>query len=47
MLKGKPRPVPQRVAFTTWKHWHKDSPLQPSGLIGPVVFRTFVHTAVN
>lgn len=47
MVKGEPRPVPQRVAFTTWKHWNKDSPLQPSGLIGPVVFRTFVHTAVK
>jgi len=47
MVKGEPRPVPQRVAFTTWKHWHKDSPLQPSGLIGPVVFRTFAETRVE
>lgn len=47
MLKGEPRPVPQRVTFTTWKHWHKDSPLQPSGLIGPVVLRTWVQTPVK
>jgi hypothetical protein len=25
-----------RVAFATWKHWHKDDPLLPSGLLGPV-----------
>ena len=24
-----------RIAFT-WKHWHKDDPLLPSGLLGPV-----------
>ena len=33
---GKKRPVKDRVTFTTWKHWHKDDRLQPSGLIGPV-----------
>jgi hypothetical protein len=33
---GKPRPVPQRLTFTTWKHWtKKDQPL-PSGLLGTV-----------
>jgi hypothetical protein len=47
MVKGEPRPVPQRVTFTTWKHWHKDSPLQPSGLIGPVVLRTLAQTPVK
>jgi hypothetical protein len=47
MVKGEPRPVPQRVTFTTWKHWHKDSPLQPSGLIGPVVLRTVTQTPVK
>lgn len=36
LVEGKPRPVPQRVAFTTWQHWTKDSPLLPSGLLGPV-----------
>ena len=30
------RPVKERLTFTTWKHWHKDSPLPDSGLLGPV-----------
>ena len=47
LVKGETRPVPQRVTFTTWKHWRKDSPLQPSGLIGPVVFRTLAQTVVQ
>jgi hypothetical protein len=25
-----------RFTFTSWKLWKKDSPLQPSGLLGPV-----------
>ncbi len=33
---GKQRPVPERVTFSTWKHYKADDPLQPSGLIGPV-----------
>jgi hypothetical protein len=36
---GKPKPADGRVTFTTWKHYHKDSPLLESGLIGPVVLR--------
>jgi hypothetical protein len=36
LLKGEPRPVKERVTFTTWKHWTKNSPLLPSGLLGPV-----------
>ena len=47
LVKGEARPVPERVTFTTWKHWHKDSPLQPSGLMGPVVFRTLTQTVVK
>ncbi len=39
-VKGEPRPVKERVTFTTWKHWKKDSPLLPSGLIGPVTIRS-------
>ncbi len=35
-LESKPRPVPQRLTFTTWKHWTKDAPLRPSGLLGEV-----------
>ena len=33
---GQPKPVDGRVAFATWKHYTKDSPLLESGLIGPV-----------
>jgi len=36
LLKGEPRPSTSRYTFTTWKHWSKDSPLLPSGLLGPV-----------
>jgi hypothetical protein len=32
---GFPRPS-GRQAFATWKHWHKNSPLLSSGLLGPV-----------
>jgi hypothetical protein len=40
VLFGKPRPVKERVTFTTWKFWNKDSPLLESGLLGPVVVRS-------
>ena len=36
LLEGQPRPVPERLTFTTWKHYDRDSPLLPSGLLGPV-----------
>ena len=35
-LQGETRPVPQRVTFTTWKHWSKTDKPIPSGLLGPV-----------
>jgi hypothetical protein len=35
-LKGEPRPVKERLTFTTWNYFTKDSPLTPSGLMGPV-----------
>jgi hypothetical protein len=35
-LNGLPKPIDGRIAFTTWKHYTKDSPLLESGLIGPV-----------
>jgi hypothetical protein len=47
LLNREPRPVPERSTFTTWKHWKKDSPLQPSGLLGPVVLWTLVRVPVN
>ncbi len=37
-LEGKPDPS-DRVTFTTWKHWRKDSQLLESGLLGPVTIR--------
>ena len=40
LQQGKPSPT-GRLTFTSWRLWHKDDPLQPSGLIGPVV----IHSA--
>jgi len=36
ILKGEPRPSSGRLTFSTWKHYDADSPLLPSGLLGPV-----------
>jgi hypothetical protein len=36
LLKDEARPVPGRYTFATWKHYTKDSPLLPSGLLGPL-----------
>lgn len=38
--KHEPRPEPRRKTFTTWRHNFKDTPLLPSGLIGPVMLRS-------
>jgi hypothetical protein len=43
---GKPKPDNGRVAFTTWKHYTKDSPLLESGLVGPVVLRTAMQKSL-
>lgn len=40
LQKGMPRPSSGRIAFTTFKHYEKDSPLLPSGLLGPVTIQT-------
>jgi len=32
-----------RHTFTTWRHWAKDEPLLPSGLLGPVILRPLVR----
>lgn len=39
LLDGKPSPT-GRTTFTTWRLWKKDSPLQDSGLLGPVTLQT-------
>jgi len=36
---GKPSPT-GRQTFTTWRLWKQDDPLQPSGLLGPVMLRS-------
>ena len=35
-LKNEPRPVKERLTFTTWNYFNKDSSLVASGLLGPV-----------
>ena len=39
LLDGKPSPT-GRYTFTSWRLWKKDSPLQESGLLGPVTLQT-------
>jgi hypothetical protein len=39
LTKKEVRPSPSRLTFATWKHFSKDSPLLPSGLLGPVSIR--------
>ncbi len=46
VLQGKPSPT-GRYTFTTWHHWTKDSPLQESGLLGPVVLHVGQKVAVR
>jgi hypothetical protein len=36
---GHPHPSQGRYTFATWRHYTKDSPLLPSGLLGPVTLR--------
>jgi hypothetical protein len=40
LLRNQPRPEPRRITFKTWKHYTKDSPLETSGLLGPVTIET-------
>lgn len=39
-VENKPRPSQGRYCFTTWNYFTKDSPLIPSGLIGPVTLQS-------
>ena len=36
LVKGRPRPSSGRFTFATWNYFNRDSPLLPSGLLGPV-----------
>ena len=40
VLDGTPRPSSERYTFTTWNYFTAASPLQPSGLLGPVLLLT-------
>jgi hypothetical protein len=42
-----PRPSRERLTFTTWKHYKRESPLVDSGLIGPVMLRSAVSASVK
>jgi hypothetical protein len=42
VLEGKSSPT-GRHTFTSWRLWHKNDPLQPSGLIGPVRIMPAAH----
>jgi hypothetical protein len=46
LLQSGKRPT-ERVTFVTWQHWSADSPLLPSGLIGPVTIRPYAHARVK
>ncbi len=38
-IKNQPRPSKGRKAFANWYYYRKDSPLQPAGLVGPVLLQ--------
>lgn len=40
-LKNQPRPSPGRKAFVTWLYHRENTPLRPSGLLGPVTLSTY------
>lgn len=39
-VKNNPRPSQGRYCFTTWNYFTKESPLVPSGLVGPVTLQS-------
>jgi len=45
LYKGEPAPS-GRVTFSNWKHYFKDSPLFPSGLLGPVELKFYKTNTV-
>ncbi|HEY0257233.1 MAG TPA: hypothetical protein VGC39_07315, partial [Candidatus Methylacidiphilales bacterium] len=46
LLEGKPSPT-GRFTFASWRNFKKDSPLFPSGLIGPVMLRPSMEVEVQ
>jgi hypothetical protein len=46
LVEGKPRPKSPRITFTTWHVFQKDSPLYPSGLIGPVTLSSVLRVPI-
>jgi alpha-L-rhamnosidase/Glycosyl hydrolase 2 galactose-binding domain-like len=46
LLEGKSSPT-GRSTFTSWRLWHKDDPLAPSGLLGPVRLLTGLRLSVK
>lgn len=40
---GKSARNSERKAFSTFRHWDANSPLLPSGLMGPVIIRSYQH----
>ena len=46
LKRGEPSPT-GRFTFTQWKCWKKDSPLQQSGLLGPVTLEATKRIAVS
>ena len=45
LLDGQPSPT-GRFTFTSWRLWKKDSPLQQSGLLGPVTIIAAIQTSL-
>jgi hypothetical protein len=46
LQRGEPSPT-GRFTFTPWKCWKKDSPLQESGLLGPVTLQSTKRIAIS
>ena len=46
LQRGEPSPT-GRITFAPWKCWKKDSPLQESGLLGPVTLQATKRTAIS
>ena len=46
-LTNKTKRPTERVAFAAYRHWDKTSPLQSSGLLGPVIIRPHLRVKVE